>query len=108
MLFCAHPWCWGSVGLRGRSILLPTKTSRLESQLFGRSAVTDRIGSQVDVTRLVKVWSCLTRVAITLSLVSLVLIARNQRAWISLSLCVLSCTTLSHLRTQLCILVVRG
>ncbi len=51
MLFCAHPWCWGSVGLRGRSILLPTKTSRLESQLFGRSAVTDRIGSQVDVTR---------------------------------------------------------
>ena len=38
-----------------RSILLPTKTSRLESQLFGRSALTDRIGShwQVDVTHLV-------------------------------------------------------
>src|SRR6266851_8863211 len=65
MPICAHPWCWGSVGLSaqgpwppsggGRSILLPTKTSLLESQLFGRSALTDRIGShwQVDVTHLV-------------------------------------------------------
>jgi hypothetical protein len=64
------PWCWGSVGLsaqgphppsgRGRrSILLPTKTSLLVSQLFGqmfgRSALNDRIGSQVDITHLVDV-----------------------------------------------------
>jgi hypothetical protein len=33
-----------------------------DSQLFGRSALDNRIGSQVDVTHLVNVWSCLTRV----------------------------------------------
>jgi hypothetical protein len=63
--------------------------------------LTDRIGSQVDVTLLVNVWSRLTRVAITLSSASRMLIARSQRAWISLSLCVLSCITLSHRRTQM-------
>ena len=40
-------------------------------------------------------------IAITLSSVSLELIAWNQRAWISLSLCVFSCITLLHLRTQI-------
>ena len=68
MLFCAHP-CAGSVGLRtqgprpssggGHSILLPTKTSLLDSQLFswmfGKFALTDRIGSQVGNTRLVDI-----------------------------------------------------
>ena len=52
-------WGSGAASLLGggRSILLPTKTSLLVSQvfglLFGRSVLNNRTGSQVDITHLV-------------------------------------------------------
>ena len=72
------PLVLGSVGLRGRrSILLPTKTSLLVSQmfgsLFGGSALNDRNGSQVDITRSVYVYSRLIRVVVILSSIGLML-----------------------------------
>jgi hypothetical protein len=110
MPICAHPWCWGSVGLRGRvppraGVTAPTKTSLLVSQVFGSlfrgPALSDRTGPQVDITRLVYVCSRLIRVVVILSSISLVLMVRNHLAWISFSVWGLSCITLSHLSTHM-------
>jgi hypothetical protein len=90
---------------RGRSILLPAKTSLLVGQLFGqmfgRSTLNDRIGSQVDITHLVYICLRSIRMAMILSSFSLVLMVRNHLPWISFSLWDLSCITLSHLSTYM-------
>jgi hypothetical protein len=86
-------------------VLLPTKTSRLWTQLWGMSAVRLRAGSQVSFTRWRDSLSRLTLVAVILSSVSHALIALSHRLWISLSVCIRSSSkstiTLSHLRTHM-------
>src|SRR5713101_7724358 len=91
--------------------LLPTKTSRVWAQLWGRSAVRRRVGSQVSFSRWSDFSSRLTLVAIILSSMSRALIILSHRVWISSFVWMRSLTspssssltwmTLSHLRTHI-------
>ena len=96
---------WGSglgscVGLRPHA-LLPTKTSRLCSQSFGRARVFSRTPSQVDLTLCMEALSCLITVAVILSLVSLLLMLSRHLFVISVVSWFLPWITRSHLSTHI-------
>ena len=98
----------GSVGLRARAYEapacrapLPTKTSRLVIQSSGRSPCFLRTCSHVLLTFFLDFSSRLIFVAVILSLVSLVLMARSHLWYVSFAVCICSCMTRSHLRTHI-------
>ena len=86
--------------MRARA-LLPTKTSRLEIQSVGRSIWFRRTCSHVCFTVWVDFASRLIFVVVSLSSVSLVLIAHVHLFFISLVVCEHSWITRSHLNTQI-------
>jgi len=81
--------------------VLPTKTLRSFIQFAGISPSFLNAGSHVVSTSFVNLLVLMIFVAVTLSMVSLLLIACRHLALISLSERVFSCMTLSHLRTQI-------
>lgn len=96
-----------SVGLRARAYgcrartLLPTKTSRLEIQSVGRSIWLLRTCSHVFFAVWMDLVSRLIRVAVILSSVSLILIARVHLFFISFVVWAMFWITRSHRRTQI-------
>ena len=98
----------GSVGLRARAYgapachaPLPTKTSRLVIQSFGRSPCFLRMCSHVFLVFLLDFSSLLIFVAIILSSVSLVFMTRSHLWCVSFVVCECSWMTRSHLRTHM-------
>ena len=94
---------YGFFGLpyrRAYHTVLPTKTSRQYGQVSGSSPSFLSIGSHVSFIIFVNLTERHIFVAVTLSLVSLSLIARCHRALISPSDRVFSCMTRSHLKVH--------
>ena len=104
----AHPWYWGSVGLRVRVLLglgprslLPTKNSRFCSQSYGSSHVFFKSAFQVDLTFLIDVLSRFTLVAMILSSMSRLFILATHLVLISFVLWSFCWITRLHLRTHI-------
>src|SRR6266852_9960888 len=104
---CAHPWCWGSVGLGWCArvsvvhALIPTKTSRFWNQLGGNVPACFSKGFHVFSVSCVNFLFHFVFCAVILSVVSLSLIALFHLLVIPCSLRVFSCMTHSHLSTHI-------
>ena len=85
----------------GPHTVLPTKTSQRYIQFAGISISFLSAGSHVPLISCVNLLVLMIFVVVTLSMVSLLLIARYHLALISPSVRSFSCITLSHLRTQI-------
>ena len=85
---------------RAYHTVLPTKTSRQYGQVSGISPSFLSAGSHVSFISFMNLSERRIFVAVTLSPVSLSLIARCHRALISLSNRAFSCITCSHLRVH--------
>ena len=88
-------------GGRAPHAVLPTKTSQRYIQFAGISISFLNAGSHVLSISCMNLLVLMIFVAVTLSMVSLLLIARYHLALISPSVGSFSCITLSHLRTQI-------